>query len=421
MNYTKLLRYLWRAGAMVGREFEAFCGERVTVLSEGEQADTDGVWLAAEIVVDGERRRGSVAVGSATEVPADAILRVVEANHDTNISVVIVPVLGVGDTLVTQVEYEISTSVLECYDGLMAGSCAKRVAALEPVRRVELLTALMVRRLQRKTARIEAIFEETGGDWNQTFHVLLFQSMGGDRNKLAFTTLAGKATSIMASREKSSQMKIEALLLGAAGLLFRVQEPENQDDYTKKLEEEACHLFNKYGIVPMKPAEWELSRVRPANHPAVRLAELAALISRRDFMLDGVLKCRVSGDIEQLFAAEAGEYWRTHYVPSGTESEPSAKTIGRSKARLIGINLAAPLMFVYGKSTGNEALCERSLDLLTTIPAEHNSLLNSWYTAGCEPENAFESQALMELEKEFCQRRACAECRVGRAEIKKML
>ncbi len=418
MNYSRLINYLWHAGYLAGLETTSVTGERVAVVSGGEPTDgAPGVWSGAEVMVDGERRRGAVAIGEDTPVPAEAVLRVVGAPA--------APVLVTGDRLVTQIEYTLPPEAVRCYDSLCAGAdryaCAGKIADMDSLRRTSLYTALLVERLQRKTALIAEIFAASEQDWNQTFHVLLLRTMGGDRNREAFSSLAGKATAAMASREKSSLMRVEALLLGTAGFLFgggKNGEVEEKDDYTLHLEEEARHLFAKYSIVPLKPAVWNLAGLYPVNHPVVRLAEIAALVCKKDFMFDGMLGCRTSEDIELLFAVEASDYWRTHYTPSGTESAPSAKTIGRSKAHLIGINLAAPLMFAYGKETGSEELCERALDLLTTIPAEKNRLMAGWYAGGCTPESGFESQALLQLGSEYCARRACADCRIGRAAIK---
>jgi hypothetical protein len=97
------------------------------------------------------------------------------------------------------------------------------------------------------------------------------------------------------------------------------------------------------------------------------------------------------------------------------------KTIGRAQARLVGINLVAPLMFAYGRETGAEELCERALDLLATIPAEKNRLLTGWYEGGCVAESGFDSQALLQLGVEYCASGRCADCRLGRREIKKAL
>lgn len=417
MSYCRLLNCLWRAGHLAGREFAGSMGETIVVVSPGEPSDEAGVWNSAEIVVDGERRRGEVAIGEETVVPDAAVFRL--TTRDVS------PVLGFDDWLVTQAHYSIEPEIIECYDALRAGAavsaCASRIVSMpSQLHRTSLFTGLLVERLRRKSARIDAIFDETQHDWNQTFHVLLLQAMGGDRNREVFTRLATRVTSAMVSREKSSQASIEALLLGGAGFLHQIAD---KDDYTQHLTEEFRHLAAKYSIVPLRPAEWNLSKLYPANHPAVRLAEIAALLSKKDFMLDGMLACRTSEDVERLMSVTASDYWRTHYKPSGEPSTPSAKTIGRAKARLVGINLAAPLMFAYGKQTGAEELCERALDLLATIPAEKNRKLEGWYSGGCTPENGFDSQALLELTNEYCTAAtpACADCPLGRAEIKNLI
>ncbi len=428
MDYTRLINYLWRTGHFTGHTLDAVTGERVTIVSEGEaDQTTPGVWRAVEVKVDGERRRGCVAVGKDTPVPDCAVMRVVES--------VSTPLLGVDDRLVTQIEVVAPPAAVRCYDELRAGAkgggCPGRVARMDSLRRTSLYTSLMVERLQRKTESIGAIFAASKQDWNQTFHVLLLAAMGGDRNREAFASLASKATAMMTSREKGSVVRLEALLLGTAGFLFGGSNRrlgrrdgddfDHKDDYTLTLEDEARHLFTKYSIVPLKPAEWNLSGLFPANHPAVRLAQIASLMSKKDFMLDGVLSCRTSGDVEALFDATASEYWRTHYKPSGEESAPTAKKIGRSKARLIGINLAAPLMFAYGRENGSEELCDRAIDLLSTIPPENNRLVARWYAGGCTADSGFESQALLGLDTAYCAHTRCADCPVGRVEIKKSL
>ncbi len=412
MFYSQLLDLLWRAGHFTGRDFAA-AGERVEVVSIGEYDEDSGMWYGAEIIVDGERRRGTVAVGEENEVPESVILRLVAGYA--------LPVLGLDDRLIPQIEYAIEPEIAECYDTLRSGSakcdCAERIAAMDSLRRTDLYTKLLVDRMRRKTGDVMEVFRAADKDWNQTFHVMLFRAMGGNRNRESFMQLASKVTGAMVSREKSSQERVEALLLGASGFLHAAAE---KDAYTLRLEEEFRHLANKYSIVPLRPAEWDLGRIYPRSHPAVRLAEIAALLSKKEFMLDGLLRCRTSADVEALFAAEASEYWRTHYRP-GAESAPSAKTIGKDKGRLIGINLVAPLMFAYGRENGSEELCESALDLLATIPAEKNEKLSGWYGRGCVAENSFESQALLQLGNEYCSAQACARCLIGRTEIKKAL
>jgi len=431
MELDRLLNCLWRAGEFSGRGFVALGGERVRVVSTGEPSDeVRGVWPAAEVVVDDERRRGAVAVGETTAVPDGAVLRVVaapepDAQNDAQNAASPTPprgaaplVLGIDDRFVTQIEVQVPVPVAERYRALIRGrgGCVRSVAAMDELHRTALYTHLAVERLLRKAERIRAICDGAAGDWHQTLHTLLFQAMGGDRNKEAFTQLATRATALIASREKGSPHRLEALLLGAAGLLFAGEE---RDDYTLALEDEARHLLAKHSIVPMRPAEWDVVNVRPVNHPALRLAELAALLAARDFLLDGALACRTAEDVERLFAIRASDYWLTHYAPSGPAHPPSNKTIGRTKTHLVGINLVAPLMFAYGRRAGREELCEAAIDLLSAIPPERNRKLERWYDGGCAPRSAFESQSLIELEDSCCARHECADCRVGRAAIKK--
>ncbi len=395
MGHSALLNLIWRAGRLTGGSFVGVGGEQIEVISEGELSDDKGVWFAVETIVDGERRRGSVAVGSETTVPDGAILRVVEREMQPVLDGFSRQAPGQIDKLVPQIQYDIAPQLTEYYDTLRKGAsekrCAGKITAMEGPWRTSLFTSLLVERLKRKTGRVMEIFEAARQDWNQTFHVLLLSAMGGDRNKGAFTDLASRVTAVMISREKSSPQRVETLLLGGGGFL----EPDDPRM------EEFRHLAAKYSIVPLRLGEWDLTKLRPVNHPKLRLEQIAALLSKKDFMLDGMLACHNSEQVETLFM-----------TPDG---------IGRNKARLVGINMVAPLMFAYGRETGAEELCDRALSLLETIPAEQNIKLAGWYLGGCEAWNAFESQALLELQNEYCATGACAECRICRSEIKKML
>lgn len=412
-DYTQLLNLLWRAGNFTGRAFTAVAGERIEIVSAGDYDEKAGVWHGAGVVVDGERRLGTVTVGEDVAMPEAAVLRITSGYARQ--------VLGIDDRLVPQIEYAIESEILEYYDTLCAGAtghkCAGRIAAMEPLHRTELYTRLLVDRLRRKTDDVMGLFRKSNKDWAQVLHVMLFRAMGGNRNRESFTSLASKVTGAMVSREKGSQERVEALLLGASGLLHAAAE---KDAYTLRLEEEFRHLAVKYSLVPLRPAEWELDKLYLANYPTVRLAEIAALLSKKEFMFDGMLACRISADVEKLFVAEASEYWTTHYKP-GEVSKSTPKRIGKAKAHLIGINLVVPLMFAYGRETGSEELCEHAVDLLMTIPAEKNEKLDGWYGRGCTAGNGFESQALLQLSDEYCSKKACAACHIGRAEIKKVL
>lgn len=299
-------------------------------------------------------------------------------------------------------------------DRLRAGAgecaCGGFLGGLDPLRRSELFTALAFDRLSRKMRMVETLYEEAAGNWNQTFYLLYFRTLGDSRNQEAFLTLARRVPYKHVLRERLAPHAVEAMLLGASGLLDLYR----HDVYTLDLRRAFEHLAAKYTLEPMETEAWDLVNIRPANHPVLRLAQAAEFFAQDEFVMDRAMNCRTEGDIRQLFRIEAPGYWHTHYIP-GDEGDERPKRIGNFKADMIGINLVAVLQFAYGGYTGNERLRDSALTLLERLAPEQNRYMRAWYDAsGLAPVNAFESQALLQLSTEYCARRRCDECPVGR-------
>lgn len=162
----------------------------------------------------------------------------------------------------------------------------------------------------------------------------------------------------------------------------------------------------------MRASAWQIREIRPYNHPVLRLAQIAAFLSQKDFVMNSLLECRKPSDVEKLFGVEASPYWVSHFIPAElTKDVP--KRIGREKSHLLGINLVAPLQYAYGSYLDNETLRARAMSLLEAIPPERNRFLNRWYDCGVKVQNAFESQALLQLSTEYCLRQRCSECPIG--------
>lgn len=298
-------------------------------------------------------------------------------------------------------------------DRLQAGAreyaCGGFLGGLSPLHRSELYTALAFDRLSRKMRNVETLFAEALENWNQTFYLLYFRTLGDSRNQEAFLTLARRVPYKYVLRERLTPHAVEAMLLGASGLL----ELYRHDIYTLDLRRTFEHLAAKYDIEPMEAGAWELSDIRPANHPVLRLAQAAEFFAQDEFVMDRAMRCRDEKDIRTLFCIEAPGYWRTHYIP-GAAGDERPKRIGTLKAQIIGINLVAVLQFAYGGYTGNERLRDSALALLEKIEPEQNRYMRKWYDASrIAPANAFESQALLQLATEYCTLRRCAECPVG--------
>ena len=284
-------------------------------------------------------------------------------------------------------------------------ACGGYLAGLGSLQRSEICTALLFSRLERKMRMVDALREEASENWNQTFYLLYFRTLGDRRN----LSLARRVPYKVVLRERLAPRAVEAMFFGASGLLTLYP----HDAYTLDLARDFEYLAAKYDIEPLDAGVWELDEIRPANHPVLRLAQAAEFFIQDEFVMERAMSCRTEEDIRRLFCIEASDYWRTHHIP-GIASDEHPKRLGAFKANIIGINLVSVLQFAYGSVTGRETLRDSALTLLERLPAEDNRYMRNWRNTGVMIRNAFESQALLQLATEYCPAKRCTECPVGR-------
>lgn len=260
-------------------------------------------------------------------------------------------------------------------------------------------------RLERKHNDILKIYNDSLKDWNQTCYQILLKMMDIGANKAAYQRLAQVIPYRILLREVTSPHAVESLLLGGSGLLSLYPD----DEYTLAIKEEWNHLACKYELSPMRLTDWNLARVRPYNHPVLRLAQLATLLHSKEFLVNRIIACRTPEDVVDLFSVEAAEYWNDHFIPA-VESRNVPKRLGKEKSLILGINLVIPIQIAYSYNIGKSELREHAEELLHAIPAENNRYTNQWQTAGVPLENAMASQAVIQIVTEYCQKERCEEC-----------
>ncbi|MBR5465536.1 MAG: DUF2851 family protein [Alistipes sp.] len=291
-----------------------------------------------------------------------------------------------------------------------APRCGLFLASLDELFRTEIYTSLLYERLERKMTLVEELYRESGEDWHQTFYLLYFRTLGDSQNQAAYLELARRVPYRIVLRERLTPHGIEAMLFGVSGLLDLYP----HDEYTLMLRREYLHLEAKYQLQTMDVGAWSLREIRPANHPALRLAQASEFFRQDDFIFDRMLACSNEEEVERLFCIEADRYWRNHYVPADRQTSTRPKRIGIFKAHILGINLVAMLQFAYGSYTGKEALRDKAFSLLETLPAEDNRYIRTWQNRGIEPRDSFETQALLQLSTAHCLKKGCDTCPVGR-------
>lgn len=232
-------------------------------------------------------------------------------------------------------------------------------------------------------------------------------------NRDAFLTLARRVSYRMVLRERASLYAVEAMLIGASGLLDNYRD----DAYTRSLKQDFDYFSRKYEIAPMTGAEWNLRDIRPGQPPAAAHRP-AGGVPRIERFPDRLPRRMPHG------RGGAPAFFRPKLPTTGTPTtfrrHPPASCPSASGGRsptLLGINLVSLIQYAYGAYNGNERLRERAFALLEAIPAEENRFMRRWRLYDLRPANAFQSQALLQLATEYCDRRRCAECPVGRRRL----
>ena len=289
--------------------------------------------------------------------------------------------------------------------------CGAYLSRIGTLRRLTIYNTLGFERLKRKYEDIKHTFSQSSQNWQQTFYIMLLRTMGGVDNKEPFTTLALRVPYAAILRERMVPQNIEAMLIGASGLL----ELYPHDEYILNLKRNYSYLATKYSIQAMAPEEWKLIKIYPNNHPILRLSQIATLLTHTNDIMDRMLSCRSGDDVHKLFSSETLPYWSSHYTPASENPRTIAKRIGRTKSNLLAINLVAQMQYAYGDYINNDTLRGRAISLLEELPAENNSIIAQWKSYGPIAQTAFDSQALLQLSFEYCRHQRCEECPVGAA------
>lgn len=117
-------------------------------------------------------------------------------------------------------------------------------------------------------------------------------------------------------------------------------------------------------------------------------------------------------DAKKVLATAVTPYWETHYT-FGSTSVRNDKNLSPFSLNLLCINTVVPILFAYGRHRGEEKYCDRAFDFLEQLRPENNYIIRLWQQCGLVVDNAGDSQALIQLKKEYCDKKECLRCRFG--------
>ena len=412
----RLLHYVWKYKLYTATPLITTEGRPVQVIDPGMQnTDAGPDFFNAKIKIDGTLWVGSVEIHDKS---SDWLLH----HHDTDKSYdcVILHITGFNDfqpvrtngNPIPQMLLTVPENILRSIDWLLyreaALPCLDHITGIAPLHIACWMEALLSERLERKTHDIFLLLDAYQTDWNEVFYITLTRNFGFGVNNDAFERLAKSLPLRCIQKQRSSHSQIEAMLFGQAGML----EEENDDHYYRLLQREYDFLRHKFSLSPMEDFVFKNLRTRPVNFPYLKVAQLAALWVQYDTLFSAILEARSTGEIKKYFRIPPSGYWETHYH-FRYASPRKEKTIGENTLNILLINTVVPMLFAYGLHNKRPEYCERATHLLESIPPEKNTIVTTFYNAGITVRHAGDSQALIQLKREYCEKKKCLYCRIG--------
>ncbi|MCC5944642.1 MAG: DUF2851 family protein [Bernardetiaceae bacterium] len=262
-------------------------------------------------------------------------------------------------------------------------------------------------RLERKAQVIQKIYEKTEQNWEETTYRWLGMQFGLTVNIEPFERLCS-LISYKTLQRQSTPKQVQALIFGMSGFL-----KEPQDEYAQELSLEFEFLHRKYELhEPLSASEWKNARLRPGSLPIRRLALWASLLATHKHLHSPFCHLKTKKDLRALFKTPVLSYWQFHDdfgKISHTQTSKRHQYFPSGFADRIIINGVVPIKFA---TLGQEAYDDICM-LLAQMPSESNGITRQWKMQGLPMQNAKDTQASLELYKQYCQAKKCLQCPIG--------
>jgi Protein of unknown function (DUF2851) len=218
---------------------------------------------------------------------------------------------------------------------------------------------LLLQRLGHRTEFIRSLIDENNPHWDETIFRLIARSLGQPVNTGAFLAIAQSFTLSSLLRRRSDSARLESLFL-----------------------EQAARLDPPLSF----------SRMRPAHRPPVRLAQLAAILTRYTGWFTTLIESDDQAAVLQTL---------------------NVRGLGTQTRHSILINAFIPMLYAYGTLRQEPRQRNKALRWLESTPAESNSIIRRWRQSGMTARTAADTQALLELRKNYCSEKKCLDCAIG--------
>lgn len=218
-------------------------------------------------------------------------------------------------------------------------------------------------------------------DWMQVLYEMLAAAFGRRVNEVPFVLLAQRVPLLLA--HPLSLYSKRALYQLQSNITFCAVEDNSQ--------------------TALDPWLWRRKGLRPPSYPENRIPQFVTLVHHWpwDLSMESSLSLNVKVIFEDL----------KHFILDAK--------LSKDFITHLYLNVAMPFVYKMSHNSPSKQFVPVLFDSLKSHPAEKNGLIEFLKKCGIPIENAFDSQAFLELYTQFCQHSKCLECSIGREILSK--
>ena len=411
------LHYVWKHKAFINSSLKTTNGEDIVVKQIGQHNYNAGPdFFNAQLSIDSQLWAGNVEIhikssdwyvhSHETDKAYDNVILHVVWEHDTEIfrkDNSQIPTL--------ELKHYVDEALLGNYQRLIQSkswiNCESDFSEVDYFLLNNWLERLFIERLERKSKDISKLLQQSNNDWEAVLFKMLLKNFGLKINSESFFSLANSVDYSIIRKLQNNVLEMEALLFGQAGLL----EDDIQDIYYLDLKQRFQFLKKKFklnnkGVLPV-----QFFRLRPPNFPTIRLSQFSNLYTSEHQLFSKIMQINTPDELYKLFKKGVTEFWMSHYTFSRT-SKASKKQLTKSFVDLLIINTIIPLKFSYAKVQGR-TIDDDLFKLIKQLKIENNSIVKKFLELKPMEKSALNSQALLQLKTEYCDKNKCLHCAIG--------
>ncbi len=414
-----LLHFIWKLKLFSSKSLHTTNGEIIEIISTGiENRNSGPDFLNAKIAINKQLWAGNVEIhinssdwyahNHEVDENYDAVILHVVWEHD-------IEIFRKSNEAIATLELKnyISIDLLNKYEQLFSKNkkwinCEQDIDTIDSFTFIYWFERLYFERLEQKSEQIEQILQKTNNNWEATLFVMLAKNFGLKINADAFMSFATSFDFSTLRKVSSKPAQVEALFFGQAGLLSR----DFESEYFRKLKQDYEYLKLKFKLIPISNGQVQFFRLRPNNFPTIRLSQLASLYCNYQNLFSEVIYINTVDGFYDLLNVSTSKFWETHYTFE-KESKKSFKKLTKPFIDLLLINTIIPLKFMHLKSLGKNDFSSL-ISINEEIKPEKNTIISKFTDLKIKSNNAFETQALLQLKNEYCDKQNCLNCEIGK-------